>query len=148
MVNARTFRDVAAWQKAMELAQIVYRQTRDMPSEERFGLALQMRTTAVSVASGIAEGLGLDDLHLVSSPTFVIVKEYPARMPVFHVDLYRLTAPQAELGELGFDEMLGEGVVLLEWADRASGVLPRGHWEIEIQPTGAESRRFQLRRVD
>ena len=101
-----------------------------------------------ALVRGIAAGLGLADERMVSSPTFVLVKEYPGRMPVYHVDLYRLTAPQVELGELGLDEMLSEGVVLMEWADRAAGALPHCRWEIEIQPTGAESRQFRLRRVD
>ena len=45
---------------------------------------------------GIAEGLGLIDTRIVSSPSFVLVQEYPAKMPVFHVDLYRTAEPAAE----------------------------------------------------
>lgn len=97
---------------------------------------------------GIALGLGLGDERLVSSPTFVLVQEYPGEVPVYHVDLYRLTSPEAELGELGLDEMLCDGVVLMEWADRAPHALPRKRWEIQISPTGPESRKFTLRRVD
>ncbi len=97
---------------------------------------------------GIAVGLGLDDERLVSSPTFVIVREYSGRVPVYHVDLYRLATPEAELGELGLDEMLADGVVLIEWADRARTALPHPRWEIEISPTGPEARRFSVVRVD
>lgn len=97
---------------------------------------------------GIAVGLGLEDQRLVSSPTFVLVHEYPARVPVFHLDLYRLSAPHEELVDLGIDEMLGEGVVLIEWADRAGQALPSPHWLIEIELTGANSRKFTLSRVD
>lgn len=101
-----------------------------------------------ALVRGVAVGLGLEDENLVSSPTYVLVQEYPARMTVFHVDLYRLSMPQAELSELGIDEMLVEGVVLIEWADRAGDALPRPRWEIRIQPTGLQSRRFELHRVD
>ena len=52
----RTFRDLIAWQKAMELARLVYRATGQMPDTERFGLTNQMRRAAVSVPSNIAEG--------------------------------------------------------------------------------------------
>jgi len=52
----RTYRDLVAWQKAMALAEQVYRATQALPAEERFGLTAQMRRAAVSIASNIAEG--------------------------------------------------------------------------------------------
>ncbi|MCH7790839.1 MAG: four helix bundle protein [Planctomycetes bacterium] len=58
MANVRTFRDLIAWQKSMELARILYVATRVMPNDERFGLTSQMRRAAVSVPSNIAEGFG------------------------------------------------------------------------------------------
>ena len=68
-------------------------------------------------------------------------------MPIFHVDLYRLSAPAAELGELGLAEMLAAGVVVVEWADRADEVLPTPYWRVTIEATATESRRFALERV-
>jgi tRNA threonylcarbamoyladenosine biosynthesis protein TsaE len=69
---------------------------------------------------GLAEGLGIDPAD-VSSPTFTLIQEYRGgRLPLFHVDLYRLTL--AEVDDLGLDEMsLGGGVMAIEWPDR----LPR-----------------------
>jgi four helix bundle protein len=61
-VEIKTFRDLIAWQKAMELAKQVYRVTRDMPDAEKFGLTSQMRRAAVSVPSNIAEGHGRQSL--------------------------------------------------------------------------------------
>jgi len=58
MGQVRTFRDLIAWQKAMDLARSVYRATEKMPQSERFGLTNQMRRAAVSVPSNIAEGHG------------------------------------------------------------------------------------------
>ena len=97
---------------------------------------------------GLTRGLGVGDERLVSSPTYVLVQEYAGRTPVFHVDLYRLPAPQAELTELGLEEMLAEGVVLIEWGDRAGQVLPRPHWRVTIRPTGRRCRQFTLRRIE
>jgi len=97
-----------------------------------------------ALVRGIAAGLGLADERLVSSPTFVLVHEYPCRPPVFHLDLYRLAAPGEELAEMGIEEMLEMGVVLVEWADRAEYVLPARHWRIGIEITGQEKRRFHV----
>ena len=101
-----------------------------------------------ALARGLALGLGLQDSRLVSSPTFVLVAEYPCRLPVYHLDLYRLGNPQLELADLGLDEMLAEGVALIEWADRAGAALPRPHWRIEIGIIGPTSRQFDVCRVD
>lgn len=56
MESPKTFRDLIAWQKSVELAKMVYQASRDMPDSERFGLTMQMRRSAVSVPSNIAEG--------------------------------------------------------------------------------------------
>ena len=97
---------------------------------------------------GIAMGLGVRDARIVSSPTFVLVKEYAGRVVIRHVDLYRLTDPAVELMDLGIDEMLRDGVVLIEWADRAPDALPLPRWEIRIEVTGESTRRFHLKRTD
>jgi tRNA threonylcarbamoyl adenosine modification protein YjeE len=96
---------------------------------------------------GIAAGLGLADERWVSSPSFVLVQEYPARVPIFHVDLYRLTDPAAELSRLGIEEMLDSGVVLIEWADRAPDTLPPRRWQIELAITGKTSRLLRVQQI-
>ena len=100
-----------------------------------------------ALVRGIAEGLGLDDTRLVSSPTYVLVQEYLARIPIFHLDLYRMGDPHAELADLGLQEMLEEGVALIEWADRATNALPRNRWEITIEITAESSRKFTFTRI-
>lgn len=96
---------------------------------------------------GIAAGLGLADERLVSSPTYVLVQEYEGRVRLYHVDLYRLTAAEDELADLGVEEMLTDGVVVIEWANRAGCALPQPYWRITIEPTGLTSRQFTLERV-
>src|SRR5215471_3766694 len=64
----------------------------------------------------VAEGLGIADSRAVSSPTFVLIQEYRARLPIYHFDAYRLRS-QAEFFDLGVHEYFeGDGVSLVEWA--------------------------------
>ncbi len=100
-----------------------------------------------ALARGLAEGLGAD-ASLVSSPTYVLLQEYPGPVPMFHVDLYRMTAPEAEFADLGIEEMLAAGVVVVEWADRAPDALPRTHRQITMEITGETSRRISLASID
>jgi tRNA threonylcarbamoyladenosine biosynthesis protein TsaE len=66
---------------------------------------------------GLAEGLGIDPEE-VSSPTFVLIQEYRGgRLPLFHVDLYRLD-DQREIEDLGLEELGGDGVLAIEWAEK------------------------------
>jgi len=79
---------------------------------------------------GLAGGLGISE-HTFS-PSFILVREYRGRLPLFHMDFYRLEQ-QAEIAELGLDEYLSrDGVCAIEWADRAAGLLPADHLEIVL----------------
>jgi tRNA threonylcarbamoyladenosine biosynthesis protein TsaE len=108
----------------------------------------QLGAGKTQFARGVALGLGLDDGRMVRSPTFVLMQEYPARVPVYHLDAYRLAAPEAELLDLGLEEMLADGVVLLEWAERAESLLPPNAWRVRIGITGETDRSFTISRLD
>ena len=87
---------------------------------------------------GLAEGLGLDPDE-VTSPTFTLVHEYRGgRLPLIHVDLYRLD--RAELDEIGLDEDLAaQGVIAIEWAERLSRRI-RGAVSVTITDQGGDRR--------
>ena len=88
----------------------------------------------------VAEGLGIADRRTVSSPTFVLIQEYPARLPVYHFDAYRLRSPE-EFADLGVHEYFaGDGVCFVEWADRVQVCLPPEHLRIELQVRSEERR--------
>jgi tRNA threonylcarbamoyladenosine biosynthesis protein TsaE len=77
-----------------------------------------------SFTQGIAQGL--DVMAVVNSPTFILARQYPGRLPLYHMDYYRLDRP-AEPAELGFEEYFyGHGVTVVEWPERAAG-LPAEH---------------------
>ena len=95
---------------------------------------------------GFAAGLGVTDT--VNSPTFVLMTEYEGRLPVFHIDLYRLAdAGEAIAGGL-LDERQATGVTLVEWAERLGQVRPAGRLDVVIEGTGDEPRTIHLRPGD
>jgi tRNA threonylcarbamoyladenosine biosynthesis protein TsaE len=83
------------------------------------------------LTQGIARGLGIHEY--TASPSFVLVREYPSKLPLYHVDLYRLDRVE-EVAQLGLDDYLyGKGVCVVEWADKGLSVLPEEHLLIEMQ---------------
>jgi tRNA threonylcarbamoyladenosine biosynthesis protein TsaE len=93
------------------------------------------------LVQAIAESLGIDR-HGVVSPTFVLVHEYQGRRKIYHIDAYRLR-DEDEFLALGPEEFFeSDGLVLIEWADRVEGCLPKDRVEIQIEVTGPQSRRF------
>jgi len=91
-----------------------------------------------TMIKGVAAGLGVAEV--VKSPSFVIVTEYAGRLPVYHVDLYRLNE-SSDFESIGLDSYLeGDGVCLIEWAERAEGVLPDKAIRVRMSVDGAGRR--------
>lgn len=91
---------------------------------------------------GLAEGLGIAGDE-VSSPTFTLVQEYRGgRLPLVHVDLYRLDDPR-EVDDLGLDEIAAAGVLAIEWADKLADP-PTGTRCVTIEHTGETKRRIAI----
>ncbi len=81
---------------------------------------------------GAARGLAVKEK--VISPTFVLMKIYKGRLPVYHFDFYRLSGEDEETGELGFEEYLpGDGIAFIEWADRLPQLLPSNYLLVNIE---------------
>jgi tRNA threonylcarbamoyladenosine biosynthesis protein TsaE len=94
-------------------------------------------------AKGFGAGLGVTDT--IVSPSFVLMAEYRGRLPLFHIDLYRLTGAAEALAGGLVDERQGEGVTLIEWAERLADVMPLGRLDVFIDGTGDDPRRIALR---
>ena len=98
------------------------------------------------LAKGFGAGLGVTDT--ISSPSFVLMAEYAGRLPLFHVDLYRLAdAADALAGGL-LDERQADGITLVEWPERMGPFLPASRLDVMIEGSGDEPRTITLRAGD
>ncbi len=95
---------------------------------------------------GVCRGLGVNDP--VTSPTFTLIHHYKGRVPVYHFDFYRIRSEEEALA-LGLEEFFaGDGVCVIEWADRITGLLPTPRIEVHLAhlwaPGAASKRRVQI----
>jgi tRNA threonylcarbamoyladenosine biosynthesis protein TsaE len=99
-------------------------------------------TGKTTLAQGMGRGLGIS--ATINSPTFTLVKEYTGRLPLYHFDLYRLDDP-GDVVDLGIDDYLeGDGVCVVEWAERAAAVWPPSFLRVRLTELGPHSRRVDL----
>ena len=97
-----------------------------------------------SFVQGLAMGLGVSDDYYITSPTYVLINEYPGRYPLFHVDLYRIEDP-VDFEDIGLYEILrGKGVVVVEWADKLSKNFLAEYLAIHFEILNDESRKLTI----
>ncbi|MGR3175203.1 MAG: tRNA (adenosine(37)-N6)-threonylcarbamoyltransferase complex ATPase subunit type 1 TsaE [Candidatus Scalindua sp.] len=92
------------------------------------------------LTKGIAEGQGVKDRKEVTSPSFVLIKQYMGRLPIYHFDAYRVKSPDEmyDIDCVGF--FWGEGISIIEWADKVIECLPDDFIKITIETVGQMSR--------
>jgi tRNA threonylcarbamoyladenosine biosynthesis protein TsaE len=104
------------------------------------GLCGDLGAGKTFLARAIARGLGVPEGVPVTSPTFTLIKEYEARLPIYHMDLYRLGGP-SELYDLGLWEYYdGDGVCLVEWSDRFEDLWPASALVLSLALGDGEAR--------
>jgi tRNA threonylcarbamoyladenosine biosynthesis protein TsaE len=107
-----------------------------------FALHGELGAGKTVLIQGLAAGLGI--AGPVTSPTFVLITEHAGRLPLHHVDLYRIE-DRAEVEGLGLAEILdGEGVTALEWAEKAEPLLPARTIHVRIAGVGEEPREIEV----
>jgi tRNA threonylcarbamoyladenosine biosynthesis protein TsaE len=94
------------------------------------------------LTQGIAYGLDIEEY--ISSPSFVLIREFSGRLPLYHIDLYRLDLP-GEIATLGLDDYLfGRGVCVIEWAEKGLNLMPSDFMLIRINYIDDIKRSFEL----
>jgi tRNA threonylcarbamoyladenosine biosynthesis protein TsaE len=107
-----------------------------------FALSGDLGAGKTCLIQGFAAGLGVTTP--VTSPTFIMIAEHAGRLFLYHVDLYR-TESLEEIRRLGLDELLdGDGVTVIEWAEKAEPLLPARTARIRIEGVGDEPRTIEL----
>ncbi|MNC25096.1 tRNA threonylcarbamoyladenosine biosynthesis protein TsaE [compost metagenome] len=101
------------------------------------GLDGDLGAGKTAFSQSFARHLGVQGI--VSSPTFTIIKEYEGRLPLYHMDVYRISLQEAD--ELGLDEYFyGQGVCLVEWSRIIADLMPPRHLHIALETCGPEER--------
>lgn len=99
-----------------------------------------------TLIKGIAKGLKIAPAK-VNSPTFVLMNAYEGRLPLYHFDLYRLEGAR-EISSIGYEEFLhGDGVSVVEWAERLGELVPREYLRIELSHKGENGRSVKFSAV-
>ena len=120
-----------------------YRLAQLLGSGDVIALAGDLGTGKTRWVQGVCKGLAVTDP--VVSPTFTLVNEYTGHLPVYHIDLYRIVN-ESEVLTFGLEDYLyGDGVTLIEWAERAGQYLPENHLSIELYHLEETKRRIVLR---
>lgn len=93
---------------------------------------------------GLARGLEVPDGYYITSPTFTLINEYPGRLPLVHVDLYRLEEID-DLEDIGLDELLyDQAVIAIEWSEKLTGRQPAGQLQVTLKIVDDECRELTL----
>ena len=95
------------------------------------------------LAKAFGAGLGVTDT--ITSPSFILMAEYAGRLPLFHLDLYRLSDAADALGGGLIDDRQALGVTIVEWPDRLFDALPEGRLDVVIEGAGDEPRAIAVR---
>jgi len=117
-----------------------------LPHGTVVGLHGDLATGKTCLVRGMARVYGPSDL--VHSPTFTLVNRYGAGPFLYHLDLYRLGGPEDTL-DLGIEELMApDGVCVVEWAERAEGILPAGCLQLYLEHMGGDRRRIAWQTPD
>ncbi len=96
------------------------------------------------ITRGIARGMGISEEFHITSPTFTLINEYPGRIPLYHLDVYRLSG-SGDLEDLGYEEYFyGKGAIVIEWADKIKNIIPPDSIFVYLKYLGEKKREIKI----
>lgn len=113
---------------------------RNLNKGDIIGLTGKLGAGKTTIIQGIAHSLGVESKQYVRSPSFVLIHQYEGRLPIYHMDLYRLKGK--EITELGYEEYIfGNGVCIIEWAEKIDGFLRKEWLHINLEYLPEDNKR-------
>jgi tRNA threonylcarbamoyladenosine biosynthesis protein TsaE len=115
-----------------------------MTAGDIIGISGELGAGKTCIARGIAKGMGISRRYHITSPTFTLINEYPGEVPLYHMDMYRLS-DSSDVGDVGYYEYLGgKGVAVVEWAEKIADVLPAHAYHIIIEHCNESLRKLDI----
>jgi tRNA threonylcarbamoyladenosine biosynthesis protein TsaE len=128
--------------QTMEIARLIGEKLKE---GDLLALSGELGSGKTCFTKGLALGLGVSSEYQITSPTFTLINEYPARCKLYHFDVYRLCG-YSELEDLGYEEYLAsDGVVVIEWAEKIAKLIPRDSIFINFEYVDENSRKMIIR---
>jgi len=117
---------------------------KNLSAKDILALEGELGAGKTELVKGIARGLGFEDGALVASPTYVLIREYQGRLWLYHFDFYRLKSMR-DLESTGYEEYFdGEGVSVVEWADKFPAIFPKRTLWIKLSVAGETRRDLEI----
>ena len=127
-----------------ETIQLAEQLARGLQKGDVLALYGDLGSGKTTFTKGIGRGLGVKDVRHINSPTFVLIKEYEARIPMYHLDLYRLDN-LGDIEDICVEEYIyGDGVAIVEWAEKIKDILPEKHIAVKFTIKGDEEREIEI----
>lgn len=132
----------ASAQETWEIAQVIGAKLRE---GDVLALSGELGSGKTCFTGGLARGLGVSDKYQITSPTFTLINEYPARCKLYHFDVYRLNS-YSEFEDLGYEEYFcGKGIVVIEWAEKINQILPAESFFISFEYIDENTRKIVIK---
>lgn len=129
---------------ASETILIAEKLARTLRPGDMIALSGDLGSGKTTFTKGIGKGLGVKDSKRINSPTFVLIKEYSGKIPLYHLDLYRLDALK-EIENLAVEEYIyGTGVTVIEWAEKIECLLPKKRISVRFKVKGDNKREVMV----
>jgi tRNA threonylcarbamoyladenosine biosynthesis protein TsaE len=117
---------------------------RHLISGDIIALSGELGSGKTCITRGIARGMGISEKFHVTSPTFTLINEYPGKIPLYHLDVYRLSGSE-DLEDLGYEEYFyGNGAVVIEWAEKIHDIIPPGSIFIYLKYINKNKRKVDI----